>query len=72
MSKVAISIKHNNTEIISDFGEDSTKQEIEKLSDFLKSAVKGELTYLTFKSNNREYIFPKNVLINSIVSIVYL
>lgn len=69
MKKSQITIDYNGRVYKS-----SAKEIITDAEKAIKMAVKGELSYLNFDSeaDGQTLYFPKNILVNSIISITYL
>ena len=70
MKNVAINLNHKGVDYTSEYTE-MDDDEYLKLSGLIKQAAGGELTYLTFKSVNKNLFFSKKILRNSIISLVH-
>ena len=69
MEKVAINVSYNGVDYTSD-NTDFNEKEYKALTEFMEQVASGRVTYLTFKSLNKSYYFPANILNQSIISIV--
>lgn len=70
MKKVAISLIHKGTVYTSDYNE-MEEEELLQLKKFMEKVACGELSYLTFKTDNMNFYFSKKILKNSIIRLVY-
>ena len=68
-TKLAICVNFKGVDFISDYDFLSTDEE-KALINLCQKASKGELSNLTFTSKNKQYFFPKEIIVNSIISIV--
>ena len=70
MKKVAINIEFNGKNVTSNYSE-FTDEEIKTLQQFCETAVSGKISYLKIESENKEYYFPKQIIEQSVISLVY-
>lgn len=70
MTKAAINIEYNNKHVISDYTE-FTDEEFNRIKRICEDVASGKMTYFKMKSKNMEYYFPKQILEQSIITIVY-
>ena len=68
--KAAINVYYRGENYTSDYL-DFDDDEIIVLEKLCVSIAKGEQGYLKLKRINKDYYFPKNILMDSIISIVY-
>ena len=68
--KAAINVNYKGDSIISDYL-DFDDDEISVLEKLCVSIAKGEQAYLKLRQLNKDYYFNKNILMDSIISIVY-
>ena len=68
-TKLAICVNFKGVDFISDYDFLSTDEE-KVLINLCQKASNGELSNLTFTSKNKRYFFPKEIIVNSIISIV--
>ena len=68
-TKLAICINFKGVDFISDYTLTSTDEE-EALKNLCAKAANGEMSNLNYASGNKRYFFPKEILVNSIISIV--
>ena len=71
MKKIAVNVEFKNKNYISDYTEYNEKDE-ESVKDLIKSGVQGNLKHLAFRFQNKEYYFPKEIITQSIISLVYV
>ena len=69
MKKVQINLEYQNKIYSSQEAEMSDK-EIKTIKEFMEQISKGKISYLTFENNGTYFHFPKNIIENSIISLV--
>jgi hypothetical protein len=69
MKKVQINLEYQN-KIYSSQEDEISEDEIRRLKDFIELISKGEVSYLAFENNGTHFHFPKNIIENSIISLV--
>jgi len=68
--KVAINIEYNGKNVISDYV-NFTDEEIEGLRELIGTIVEGKALYFHIKSGNKEHYFPKKIIENSVISLIF-
>lgn len=69
MKKVQINLEYQN-KIYSSQEAEMSEAEIKTVKDFMEQISKGKMSYLTFENNGTHFHFPKNIIENSIISLV--
>ena len=69
MKKVKINLEYQN-KIYSSQEAEMSEDEIKTVKDFMEQISKGKISYLTFENNGTHFHFPKNIIENSIISLV--
>lgn len=69
MKKVQINLDYQN-KIYSSQEAEMSEDEIKTVKDFIEQISKGKMSYLTFENNGTHFHFPKNIIENSIISLV--
>jgi len=69
MKKVQINLEYQN-KIYSSQEAEMSEDEIKTVKDFMEQISKGKMSYLTFENNGTHFHFPKNIIENSIISLV--
>jgi hypothetical protein len=69
MKKVQINVEYQN-KVFSSKIEEMSGEDIETTIKFLGQISKGEVSYLSFEVDGTHYFFTKNILENSIISLV--
>jgi hypothetical protein len=69
MKKVQINLEYQN-KIYSSQEAEMSDDEIKTVKDFMEQISKGKMSYLTFENNGTHFHFPKNIIENSIISLV--
>ena len=69
MKKVKINLEYQN-KIYSSQETEMSEDEIKTVKDFMEQISKGKMSYLTFENNGTHFHFPKNIIENSIISLV--
>lgn len=70
MKKVAINIEFNGKNVTSNYSE-FTDYDIKILQQICENAASGKLSYLKVESENKEYYFPKQIIEQSVISLVF-
>lgn len=70
MKKVQIIIRHNGDEYVSSIKELSEEQ-ISAVNDEIINAASGRIDYLVINTSNQELYFPKSILLNSVIALIY-
>ena len=68
-TKLAICINFKGVDFISDYDFLSSDEE-KSLINLCEKAANGEMSNLNYVSGNKRYFIPKEILVNSIISIV--
>lgn len=68
MKKVQINLEYQN-KIYSSQEAEMSEDEIKTVKDFMEQISKGKMS-LTFENNGTHFYFPKNIIENSIISLV--
>ena len=69
MKKVQINLEYQN-KIYSSQEAEMPDEEIKTIKEFMEQISKGKISYLTFENNGTHFHFPKNIIENSIISLV--
>ncbi len=69
MKKVQINLEYQN-KIYSSPEAEMSDEEIKTIKEFMEQISKGKISYLTFENNGTHFHFPKNIIENSIISLV--
>ena len=69
MKKVQINLEYQN-KIYSSQEAEMSDEEIKTIKEFMEKISKGKMSYLTFENNGTHFHFPKNIIENSIISLV--
>ena len=69
MKKVQINLEYQN-KIYSSQEAEMSDEEIKTIKEFMEQISKGKMSYLTFENNGTHFHFPKNIIENSIISLV--
>lgn len=69
MKKAQIILEYQNKIYSSEVSEVS-EDEIKILKDFMEQISKGKISYLTFENKGTHFYFLKNIIENSIISLV--
>lgn len=69
MKKLQIKLEYQDKTYSSQIAEVS-EEEIVEIKNFLEKVTKGSMSYLTFENEGTHYHFPKNIIENSIISLV--
>ena len=69
MKKVQINLEYQN-KIYSSQEAEMPDEEIKTIKEFMEQISKGKMSYLTFENNGTHFHFPKNIIENSIISLV--
>jgi hypothetical protein len=70
MKKIRIKIEYRDKTYLSDIIE-ANEEEESKIKNSLEFAAKGELTYMNFECNNQQQYFSKEILVQSVLTLVY-
>lgn len=71
MKKVQINLEYQN-KIYSSQESEMSEDEIKTVKDFMEQISKGKMSYLAFENNGTHFHFPKNIIENSIISLVII
>jgi hypothetical protein len=69
MKKVQINLEYQN-KFYSSQESEMSDEEIKTVKEFMEQISKGKISYLTFKNNGTHFHFSKNIIENSIISLV--
>lgn len=70
MKKVAINVEYNGKSITSDSTEYSDTDFV-LVQQLCQEAASGKLTYLKFNGGNNEHYFSKQILMQSVITLIY-
>ena len=69
MKTVQINLEYQN-KIYSSQEAEMSDEEIKTIKEFMEQISKGKISYLSFENNGTHFHFPKNIIENSIISLV--
>lgn len=70
MTKVKLCVKHNGVEYFSSMKELTPKQ-LMAIREEVVDATSGRVDYLVVNTGEQELFFPKPILLNSIISLIF-
>lgn len=70
MKKIAIKLEYRDKTYLSVY-DNYNKREEKELIDLVEAAVNGKCNHISFKCENIQQYFPKGVLLESVIGLVY-